>query len=141
VHHHPEPTQVVFALQYPYLKETILPEDLHGCDALLYQSLIQTNEFDVSLLPVILAQFLHDDQDNEHDDIYAYCYDGQRRTRGADIDEDADKPPRDAIFHLNHTSSLTFIQSRPFSIDEDGDPDPGHCLYFGCGIFVMLKPS
>jgi hypothetical protein len=129
-----------FALQHLYRRSSILPEYLKGPDATLYNALLESGDFDISLHPVILSE--ESDWDGRMEERYVYRYDN---IKDSEDDYDPGYPARKKKkverpeFHIPKISALEEISSQDYVEHMGNEAMPAKYRYFGGGMFVRPK--
>jgi hypothetical protein len=127
--------EVGFALQYLYRKASICAEYLKGSDAVLYNALLASGDFDVLLAPVVLHQA--SDWDGEMVTHNAYRFEDV----GIATDEHTPlkKKKISKEFHIPKLSAIQKISSRDYIENTGNEAMPAEYRYFGGGMFVRPK--
>jgi hypothetical protein len=99
--------EVAFASQYLYRKASIRPEYLKGSDAFLYNELVASGAFDVSLHPVVLRE--SSNRDGEIDEHSAYLFDDEPDNESGASESKEDTPPKKNRRDLVHSTSPTYL--------------------------------
>jgi hypothetical protein len=136
---HSEGTETVaFALQYLYRQASISAEYLKGSDAVLYDALVASGHFDVSLHPVVLHESSGFDGDIRHH--YAYRFDDH------EVENFPGPPPkkqkkrrRCPSFHIPELAAIQEISTRDYIEHTGNEPMSAEYRYFGGGMFVCPK--
>jgi hypothetical protein len=129
--------EVAFALQYLYRKASISAQYLKGSDAVLYNALLATGAFQVSLHPVVLTQVSVDD--GESNERYAYRFGddvGVDTSNGASL---AKKKKITREFHVPKLSAIKQISARDYVEHTGNSAMEAEYRYFGGGMFVRPK--
>ena len=129
--------EVAFALQHLYRKASISAKYLKGSDATLYDALIASGEFDVSLHPVVLWETSSDDpfEDNHHVYRCDIVDSGppKKKQRRKDMQEAS------IAFHIPQLSGIQEISSRDYIEYTGNSAMEGEHRYFAGGMFVRPK--
>ncbi|KAF8812934.1 hypothetical protein BYT27DRAFT_6399752 [Phlegmacium glaucopus] len=134
--------EVAFALQHLYRRESILAKYLKGSDATLYNALLASGDFNISLYPVILRE--ESDYDGVINKHRVYRCD-EPPTKRQWIDEEFEKPkkpraPRSrTAFHIPKLSGIQKISSQRYIEHTGNEAMPAEYRYFGGGMFVRPK--
>jgi hypothetical protein len=131
--------EVAFALQHLYRRTSILAEYLKGSDATLYNALLASGDFDISLHPVILSE--ESDYEGTMEEHYVYRYDDIE----VDRDDSESPPPKKKKkvqrpeFHIPKLSGLVEISKQEYVEHTGNEAMPAKYRYFGGGMFVRPK--
>jgi hypothetical protein len=132
---------VAFALQHLYRQASISAEYLKGSDAVLYDSLIASRDFEVSLHPVVHREV--SDSEGEMDGRHAYIFDD---IEGENFPEPPKgRPPKKkkkknfTAFHIPELSAIEHISAQEYIEHTGNEAMPAEYRYFGGGMFVRPK--
>ena len=135
---------VAFALQNLYRQASIRAEYLKGSDAVLYDALMASGDFDISLHPVVLREASGWEPDMQH--RYAYRFDDNEEE---DSPGSPEPPPRkkqkkkksgaSTQFHIPDLSAIQQISSQEYIEHTGNEAMPAEYRYFGGGMFVRPK--
>ncbi|KDR67005.1 hypothetical protein GALMADRAFT_258670 [Galerina marginata CBS 339.88] len=134
--------EVAFALQHLYRSASISAEYLKGSDATLYNALLASGHFDVSLHPVILCEDSGIDQEGYLEDRFVYRYNA---ARGVKDDSSASPSPRKSQkrraneFHVPKLSAIVEISRQDYIEYTGNEAMSAEYRYFGGGMFVRPK--
>ncbi|KDR71957.1 hypothetical protein GALMADRAFT_102114 [Galerina marginata CBS 339.88] len=134
--------EVAFALQHLYRSASISAEYLKGSDATLYNALLASGDFDVSLHPVILCEDSGIDQEGYLEDRFVYRYNA---ARGVKDDSSASPSPRKNQkrraneFHVPQLSAIVEISRQDYVEYTGNEAMSAEYRYFGGGMFVRPK--
>jgi hypothetical protein len=135
--------EVAFALQYLYRKASISAQYLKGSDAVLYNALLVSEAFQVSLHPVVLTQVSVDD--GASNERYAYRYgddvgvDTTASSDGASLVKKTKKKKITREFHVPKLSAIKQISARDYVEHTGNSAMEAEYCYFGGGMFVRPK--
>jgi len=140
--------EVAFALQHLYRSASISAEYLKGSDATLYNSLLASGDFDVSLHPVILCEGSGWDGEGSLEERFVYRYDSDTIQKVVDDSDSESPPPRKRQklqghnsneFHIPELSGIVEISRQDFIEYTGNEAMPAQYRYFGGGMFVRPK--
>jgi hypothetical protein len=133
---------VAFALQYLYRQASISAEYLKGSDAVVYDALMASGDFEVCLHPVVHREVSN--WDGEMDGHYAYRFDD---IEGEILPElPSGRPPpkkkqkkNSTAFHIPKLSAIQQISAQEYIEHTGNEAMPAEYRYFGGGMFVRPK--
>jgi hypothetical protein len=138
--HNDSTKEVAFALQHIYRKSSILGQYLKASDAMLYDALKSSGEFDVSLHPVIFRE--RSDEEGFITNHNAYrCDDFESE----DSESEFVAPPRkkqkrdSSDFHIPELSGIIRISRQDYVEYIGNNPMEAEYRYFGGGMFIRPK--
>jgi predicted 2-oxoglutarate/Fe(II)-dependent dioxygenase YbiX len=130
--------EVAFALQHLYRKAAITAQYLKGSDAVLYNTLLASGVFQVSLHPVVLREI--SDHEGAIDERFAYRYDVEMDTTAtSDRAPPAKKKRKSREFHIPKLSGIQQISARDFVENVGNEAMAAEYRYFGGGMFIRAK--
>lgn len=121
-------------MQHLYRKAAISAHCLKGSDVVLYNALLASRLFDVSLHPVILRETSYE-EDVQEPERYAYRADGVEM----DTATPRKKKKISREFHISKWSAIQKISSRDYVEHTGNSAMPAEYRYFGGGMFVRAK--
>jgi hypothetical protein len=129
--------EVAFAMQHLYRKAAISAQCLKGSDGVLYNALLASGLFDISLHPVVLQET--SDYEGTLDERYAYRADGAEMDTATSSDPAKKKNKITREFHIPKLSAIQKISSRDYVEHTGNSAMPAEYRYFGGGMFVRAK--
>jgi 2OG-Fe(II) oxygenase superfamily len=129
--------EVAFAMQHLYRKAAISAQCLKGSDAVLYNALLASGLFDISLHPVVLRET--SDYEGEIDKHYAYRADGVEMDTATSSNPAKKKKKITREFHIPKLSAIQKISSRNYVEHTGNEAMAAEYRYFGGGMFVRAK--
>jgi len=130
--------EVAFAMQHLYRKAAISAQCLKGSDTVLYNALLASGLFDISLHPVVLREA--SDHEGEINERYAYRADGVETDTATSSDPAKKKKKRiTREFHIPKLSAIQKISSRDYVEHTGNSAMAAEYRYFGGGMFVRAK--
>ena len=130
--------EVAFAMQHLYRKASITSHCLKGPDAVLYNALLASGRFDVSLHPVVLLEA--SDEDAMLEKRYAYQMDDTTiSTRGELPPSKKREEGVSRKFHIPQFSAIIQISSQHYVEYTGNEAMRAEFRYFGGGMFVRAK--
>jgi hypothetical protein len=129
--------EVAFAMQHLYRKASISAQCLKGSDTVLYNTLLASGVFDISLHPVVLQET--SDEEGGIDKRYAYRADGVEMDTAESSNPAKKKKKISREFHIPKLSAIQKISSRDYVEHTGNSAMEAEYRYFGGGMFVRAK--
>ena len=134
-----EEEEVAFALQHLYRKSSIVREYLKGGDALVYEALVDSGLFDVSLHPVLLHEKTDYEGSFQGTEWTFACRSDDMPVKNEEETEKKRKRQTPPIFYVNDASAIKLLTQKNYIESTGNEVQFGVNKYFGGGIFVRKR--